>query len=264
MDYSAGCRRELVLLGPLLVVLAFVSWVTTMQFLRYALPALPFALVWSSKVAAAFPLKNRLVAVPAAVALAWSIFSSLAVYPHSGSYFNALGGGPRGGHAHLVESSIDWGQDLFYLKDWLDEHPEARPFHLAYFGRIDPQVAGIEFSLPPTSRANPAGRPVAPADYGPRPGWHAVSVSLLRGFPWRVVPDGQGGSQTVSGNDYAYFLELEPAGMAGYSIYIYDVSLAQANRLRRQLGLEPLLDAASGAGQNGGAQPAGGVTGERP
>ncbi|MGH7137803.1 MAG: hypothetical protein ACREHD_18800, partial [Pirellulales bacterium] len=45
------------------------------------------------------------------VMLMWSILSSLSVYPHCLAYFNALGGGPLRGHAHLVGSNIDWGQD---------------------------------------------------------------------------------------------------------------------------------------------------------
>jgi hypothetical protein len=52
--------------------------------------------------------------------LAWSVGSSLWYYPHSLSYFNELVGGPMGGPKHLLDSNIDWGQDLFYLKDWLD------------------------------------------------------------------------------------------------------------------------------------------------
>jgi hypothetical protein len=63
--------------------------------------------------------------------LLWSIASSLGVYPHSLSYFNELVGGPANGHAHLLDSNIDWGQDLLLLKEWLDAHPEASPLGLA-------------------------------------------------------------------------------------------------------------------------------------
>src|SRR5439155_22186730 len=65
--------------------------------------------------------------------LAASIASSLAVFPHSLSYFNELAGGPENGPAHLLDANIDWGQDLLELKRWSDAHPAARPFHLAYF-----------------------------------------------------------------------------------------------------------------------------------
>ena len=66
----------------------------------------------------------------AAALLAWSVTSSLWVYPHSLSYFNELVGGPKNGYWHLVSSNIEWGQDLLYLKRWLDAHPEAVPVGL--------------------------------------------------------------------------------------------------------------------------------------
>jgi hypothetical protein len=119
----------------------------------------------------------------------------------------------------------DWGQDLTYLKKWLDAHPEARPFHLAYYGLVDPRLAGIEFSLPPTD--------------GPYPGWHAVSVQLLREQRFDV-PDGHGGKARVGADYYDYFWDLEPVATAGYGIYIYHVTLEQANQIRATARL-PLL-----------------------
>ena len=56
-------------------------------------------------------------------------------------HFNELVGGPKGGPNHLVDSNVDWGVDLLFLKKWLDEHPEASPLGLAYFGMFDPRVA---------------------------------------------------------------------------------------------------------------------------
>jgi hypothetical protein len=42
--------------------------------------------------------------------------------------------------------------------------------------------------------------------------------------------------------NYRYFLEFKPVAMAGYSIYIYHVTVEDANRIRRRLGV-PELDA---------------------
>ncbi len=125
-----------------------------------------------------------------AVALTWSVGSSLAVYPHSLSYFNelavvlptvvdasypqpinqsdghrgilsrikyALTAGPRNGPRHLLDSNIDWGQDLFYLKDWLDVHPDVRLNGMAVWGSYPATLAGIpETPLPPTDPPDPA------------------------------------------------------------------------------------------------------------
>jgi hypothetical protein len=162
-----------------------------------------------------------------ALALGWSVVSSLSVYPHSLSYFNELVGGPKNGHQHLVNSNIDWGQDLLYLKAWVDEHPEARPLAVAYFGTCDPRVAGIDCVHMP--RAHVAFREracVLPDVPGPRPGWYALSVNEIR-WPTR---------------EFEYFLRFQPVAMAGYSIYIYHITLHEADRVRRELGLPELRD----------------------
>src|SRR5690606_5062126 len=102
----------------------------------------------------------------------------------------ALAGGPAGGHAHLIDSNIDWGQDLLYLRDWIRAHPEASPISIAYFGNVSAEIAGLPITLPPgggSTRAGETDYPVKPEDgdqphnWGPRPGWYAVSVNYLRG-----------------------------------------------------------------------------------
>lgn len=50
----------------------------------------------------------------------WLVTSSLWLYPHSLSYFNEVIGGPLNGPRHLLGSNVDWGQDLRYVKWWLD------------------------------------------------------------------------------------------------------------------------------------------------
>lgn len=154
---------------------------------------------------------HRAIACVAAGALAWSVGSSLYYYPHSLSYFNELVGGPTGGIYHLASSNTDWGQDLFCLKRWLDKHPEAQPLHLGWeVSPVDPRAVGINYTLPPKDR--------------PEPGWYAMSVNQLH----------------RRDHAYDYFLSFEPVAMAGYSIYIYHVTLEEANRVRWELGVPEL------------------------
>jgi hypothetical protein len=168
-------------------------------------------------------------ALAAAGALAWSVASSLWVYPHSLSYFNEAAGGPAKGPAHLVDSNIDWGQDLFYLKEWLDEHPDARPLGLACFGGFDPRVAGIEFTLPP--KGPKQGQPEID-NVGPQPGWYAISVNILRGREFSL-PNGRGELAPAGQGDYSYFLSFQPVARAGYSIYIYHLTAEDCERVSR-------------------------------
>jgi hypothetical protein len=267
MPYAASWRDEIVLLAPLVVILALVSSQTGFNHhLRYVLPIFPFAFIWMSKVARAADFgrargqrpndqgtmandqgamtnkrpgrrvgMHRGIACVAAAALLWSVGSSLYYYPHSLSYFNELVGGPTGGHYHLGNSNIDWGQDLLFLKRWYDKHPEARPLGLAYdCPLVDPKVAGIEYTLPPAGPdpATPVSEkvPVERA-LGPQPGWFAISVNQLH----------------RRDHQYDYFLRFEPVAMAGYSIYIYHITLEEANRVRRELGLPELREKGTGA-----------------
>jgi hypothetical protein len=217
--FRASWRDEVFLLVPAVAVLSVVSSETEFtNHLRYVLPAVPFLLMSASKVGRVFltrPLIPR-----AAVALAWagSVASSLVVYPHSLSYFHELAGGPRSGHHHLLDSNIDWGQDLWYLRDWISAHPEARPIAVAYFGSFTPHEVGMDYAEVP--RLSPSSRSEASRL---TPGWYAISVNWLYGY---------GLGHFLQNDHYGYFRHLEPVAMAGYSIYIFHVTPADIERLR--------------------------------
>ncbi len=234
---------ELVLVVPMLAILVLVSSQTGFNHhMRYVLPIFPFIFIWISQAARAFLFAAQKWTIAVSLAGALSVGSSLWVYPHSLSYFNEFVGGPLGGHTHLIDSNIDWGQDLLYLRDWIREHPEAQPMQITYFGNISPETAGIEVEKPPGGGPTDEGgtdfavRPPkgeTPCDYGPQPGWFAISVNYLRGVTWNV------------GVDYRYFQRFEPVGRAGYSIMIYHITLEEANAVRRELGLPLLPDCRS-------------------
>lgn len=79
--------------------------------------------------------------------LIWHAVESIRIAPDYLAYFNALDGGPTQAYKHLVDSSLDWGQDLPGLKDWLDQQglqgPNAAPVFLSYFGSARPKYYNI-------------------------------------------------------------------------------------------------------------------------
>ena len=176
--YGRACD-ELVLVLPAVLLLAFVSSQTGFStHFRYALPIFPLWFVWIGRVAPlTLDYKHRLWGAATASALAWSVGSTLWIYPHTLSYFNELAGGPMNGSQHLIHSNLDWGQDLFYLKQWLTGHPEHGDLTLAYFGYFDPRQAGVECQFPQSAQATI------------HPGWYAVSINLVRGLPWNAYRD---------------------------------------------------------------------------
>ena len=238
---NRGHRCESVLFVPALGVLALVSSQTGMNnHSRYILPCLPFAYVWVSQTAEFLDLRsNRVYSTFLTMSLAFFVVSSLVVFPHSLSYFNEWAGGPENGHAHLLNSNIDWGQDLLYLKSWCNEHPEALPLGLACYGSVNPLIAGIYCTPPPTApTAEQRARASLDSHAGPVPGWFAISVNALRGEQFLIF---EGDARaTFHRGSYTWFLRFQPVARAGYSIDIYHITLDEANRARREMRLPEL------------------------
>lgn len=229
--YGAPFREELLLLAPAVAVLALVSSQTGFNHhIRYVLPAFPFLFILISRLGRSFEFQHRKLAVLVSVVLAWSVVSSLRVVPHSLSYYNELGSGPMGGHYHLGASNTDWGQDLLYLKRWVDDHRNAAPLHVAYDQfLIDPRLAGIESTDAPVGPNSASAADRRSDNLGPQPGWFAISVNKMHNRE----------------RDFDYFLEFQPVGYAGYSMYIYHITVDEANRARQKLGMPPLRKAST-------------------
>jgi Dolichyl-phosphate-mannose-protein mannosyltransferase len=122
-----------------------------------------------------FARRRRLIL---AVLLAGVAAESLAVRPHYLAFFNRLAGGPRNGYHLLVDSSLDWGQDLPGLRQWLARNTGTAGIpkvYLSYFGTADPAFFGIHSRLLP-------GRPgsIEPLEGG----LYCISASNLETAPW--------------------------------------------------------------------------------
>lgn len=76
------------------------------------------------------------------------VLATASIHPHYLAYFNALAGGPANGHRLLVDSSLDWGQDLPGLRNWLAANNPSGPAHgrvyLSYFGWGKPEYYQLE------------------------------------------------------------------------------------------------------------------------
>ncbi len=226
-EYSAMWRDEIVLLLPALAVWVLVSSQTRFtEHFRYVLPTFPYLFIWASKLGRAIVLKHRAVVAVAMMALLWGIGSSLSVYPHCLSYFNELGGGPFHGQTHLLGSNTDWGQDLLYLKRWIADHPFAESLRVALERgtAVDPTIVDMRAGPAPGVRKDRRQGPLCSGLVGPRPGWYGISVNRLQ----------------ERSQEYNYFSRFEPVATAGYSIYIYYITLDAANRVRRDFGIPEL------------------------
>ncbi len=139
---------------PLLVLFA-VYWATSlMSHLnighRHILPTYPVLFIAAGWLGRRIDGRGPLTAVCILGALAWHVSESYKARPHYLAYFNEIVGGSRNGWRHLVDSSLDWGQDLPGLKQWLDQNARGQKIFVSYFGTGDPDYEGIRATALPT------------------------------------------------------------------------------------------------------------------
>ncbi|HUM70314.1 MAG TPA: hypothetical protein PLK31_15890, partial [Chloroflexota bacterium] len=180
---------------------------------RHLLPVLPFTAVFIAHTfaAARLPITDYRLRFTAFATLTLLTLIALWIHPHYLSYFNVLAGGPDNGWRYLVDSNLDWGQDLNRLKEWMEENGVDQVW-LSYFGEARPEYYGIAYkgldSWPPRLM-NPAARPYYPAN--PAPGIYAISATNLQGVHF------------ANHDQFAWLRQQEPIAKLGYSIFLYEV-----------------------------------------
>ena len=202
------------LLVPVFVYFFFFSVMPICIGLRYILPIYPFLFVQAC-MTTDFRYKGWRVFIKILVVVLcfWYIKSSLGIYPHYLAYFNETVGGPDKGYNYLVDSNLDWGQDLKGLGIYM-KNKGIQKIHLSYFGTADPQYYGINYEWMPSFylpgdhyyRDNRRG------DFTfPDSGIVAISATNLQNVYFR--------NKTF----YNWLKKYNPIDKIGYSIFIYDL-----------------------------------------
>ncbi len=142
---------------------------------RHILPTYPVLFVGAGALGTWLVSRRPLLVAAAAVLLGGQVFEAARIAPHYLAYFNALGGGPANGHRHLVDSSLDWGQDLPGLKTWLDQHADGAPVFLSYFGTGEPDYYDIRAQRLPFVNAFKLPQPYVRLEAGV----YAISATML-------------------------------------------------------------------------------------
>jgi len=140
----------------------------------------------------------------AAGVLVWTAAGTIAVAPRYLQYFNEAAGGPERGHRVLVDSNIDWGQDLLRLREYMDQN-HIDSVALAYFGRVDPGVYGIRFT---------------PLERGSSHGTAVVSASFLMGRPYFWFLGGR--MRWVPSRTYEWLQGYKPVARVG-SMFVFEL-----------------------------------------
>ncbi len=232
-----------------IVIFFSMSFLTDINLgLRYVLAILPYLFISTGRLVpwalALSGTRKWVTTTLIAGSVGSTIAASLWIYPDYLAYFNWASGGPDEKPARLIDSNLDWGQDLVALQKWWKETIPGQPIGLAYFGQINPSIFKLrgdsfDWFLPPVKpgTAHQTAQPPNPSLIGPAkkltPGYYAVSVTLLYGLPWRLYDPvsliepkaAWGPAWNVSEEDaFWYFRQFTPIRRIGHSIYIYHLT----------------------------------------
>ncbi|MEB2285333.1 MAG: hypothetical protein B6D46_14590 [Polyangiaceae bacterium UTPRO1] len=180
---------------------------------RYLLPALPFFFVVAGRGVEAMLHDRRATVVVGALAL-WQLAACVTTAPYHLAYFNELAGSADHHRRLLLDSNLDWGQDLGRLQTWLAARGADR-VALAYFGHVDPGLYGLEWTLPPAA---------------PAPGRYVVSANYLAGYPYAITYAGER-MIGVRRGQWSWLDRLAPTALIGRSLLVFDVGADAARRL---------------------------------
>lgn len=160
------------------------------------------------------PWQRRSARSAAGALVAWALATPFAATPDYFAWFNALAG--RHPERVLVDSDLDWGQDLLRLERALAER-RVDSVSVAYFGVSDL----CRHRLPPLRWLRPHER---------ARGWIAVSEMFVSGAIGTYYRDGNpcDDSQRVLSftpdpTQYAWLRAYQPVARVGTSILLYDL-----------------------------------------
>jgi len=160
--------------------------------IRHLLPIYPFIFIFIALVFFNENFKTKYIKIASGFLILFFIAESCLVYPNYLSYFSLLVGSTPQGYKYLLDSNLDWGQDLKKLKKYLDDNQIAEPIYLDYFGQASPSYYKINYS---DMRSDV------------KTGWIAMSIQSMM---WE---DSQ----------YKWLLDKKPIAVIGDSIYLYHI-----------------------------------------
>jgi hypothetical protein len=140
------------------------------------------------------------------ILLFWYLLETLIISPHFIAYFNEFVGGARNGYKYVVDSNLDWGQDLKRLNQFVEKN-KIEKIKVDYFGGGSPSYYLKDKFEPYWS-----------AKGEPEPGSYlAVSLTFLQNAQGTPEP----GFERKPEDSYSWLKNKKPFARIGYSIFVY-------------------------------------------
>ncbi len=179
---------------------------------RHLLPLVPCLFIFTSQLALIDWKTSRAGTAAISAMIIWLIVGSVAIFPHHLAFFNEIAGGPRNGYKVLVDSNLDWGQELICLRKYMTQE-NISSVKLSYHGTADPTAYGIVYEPLPSYPYNQWTSDTVPDSLlNPPSGVYAISANNLQGLRFK------------NHDLYATFRQRKPDAVVGHSIFIYRIS----------------------------------------
>ena len=157
--YKKSFIEEYLIIFPIIFFLG-VSMTSKIDIgIRHILPLLPFLFIFISRLA----MRENLILKPVVTGLVilHVVFGILA-YPNYIAYFNQIAGGEKGGINHLVDSNLDWNQNMKRFAKYAQENNLGKVYEYCWDSSAF-SYYGIQNEFLP---ASPAGGPTTPIQEG--------------------------------------------------------------------------------------------------
>jgi len=204
--------------GPIVIYSGVMSITGWNMGHRHLLPIYPFLFILAGALIPWALRQGTLVKSGLAALVCWYGLASAWIAPHYLAYFNELVGGPDQGHHYLVDSNLDWGQDLKGLKKYMREQGIHHVW-LSYFGQAEPDYYGITYDYLPSyhlyTPTNDRPQFWDAERLPPLPGTVAISATLLQGM-YPPFPDPE-----IAKHYFEDYRQRRPIAKIGYSIFLY-------------------------------------------
>lgn len=190
--YFKKCRSkdifdECVLIVSPLIFLLFAMLTRADLGVRHVLPIFPFLIIFASKSINTIDFKKiNVTLVIFCAAVLWYIVIVFSSFPNYIAYFNEFAGGSQNGYKILTDSNLDWGQDIFRIKNYLVTNNITNPY-LVYPWEGDEALNyyGIKFIPLTPEMQNVHGPAIVSATY-----YDTDAYSWLKKFPKTLITPG--------------------------------------------------------------------------
>lgn len=184
---KSGDFDELLLILPPIIYFALAMYSKADLGVRHILPIFPFVLTYIAKTANLIDFKKfKVPTIIIAVSLLWYLLSVILAYPNYMAYFNEFAGGQKNGHKILTDSNLDWGQDIYRIKNYIEKNNIDISYMVyPWDGQSALDYYGLNYPELKPENQNARGNVIISATY-----YETEAYSWIKKYPMQQITPG--------------------------------------------------------------------------